>query len=161
MIQVTPNAAQGIVQAVAEIEAPPERVFDAITDPKELEAWWGADDLYRTSDWQIDLRVGGAWSCMAKNVHDGRVTTVRGEYLAVERPRLLECTWLASWEGFARTVIRYDLEPIAIGTRLSVLHRGFPTPEACNGHAAGWTNVLGWLAGHVGAHVRAHIGATR
>ena len=48
------NVDGGVVKAEIEIEAPPERVFHSLTDPGELAAWWGSDDMYRTHDWQID-----------------------------------------------------------------------------------------------------------
>lgn len=55
----TADVAKGIVNVAIEIAAPPAAVFRALTDPKELEQWWGADDSYRTRDWRIDLRRGG------------------------------------------------------------------------------------------------------
>lgn len=48
-----------IVQEI-EIAASPERVFQALTDPEELKAWWGAEGVYRVTLWTADLRVGGA-----------------------------------------------------------------------------------------------------
>src|SRR6266511_4467226 len=67
----TANVEQGTINAVVDIAARPEAVFRALTDPKELEAWWGSEDTYRTSDWKIDLRVGGQWSCAAKDPSGG------------------------------------------------------------------------------------------
>jgi uncharacterized protein YndB with AHSA1/START domain len=140
------DVAVGTVHAVVEIAAPPEKVFHALTDPRELAAWWGSDDTYRSFDWQIELRTGGKWSCRTRNARDGGQMSVRGEYLVVEPPRLLVCTWLPSWENFAPTTIRYELEATAKGTRLSVTHTGFASRAACESHAQGWTQVLAWLS---------------
>src|SRR6266540_578764 len=115
----TANVEQGTINAVVDIAARPEAVFRALTDPKELEAWWGSEDTYRTSDWKIDLRVGGQWSCAAKDPSGG-TQTVKGEYLAVDPPRLLEYTWLPSWEDFAPTTVRCELEATSTGTRPAV-----------------------------------------
>ena len=41
------------------IAAPPERVFEALTDPKQMAQWWGEKELYKVSESKIDLRVGG------------------------------------------------------------------------------------------------------
>jgi uncharacterized protein YndB with AHSA1/START domain len=70
---------------------------------------------------------------------------VRGEVLAVDPPRLLEVTWEPSWEEYKRSIIRYTLEKVPGGTRLRLFHRELPSEESTNGHAEGWTRVLGWL----------------
>jgi len=140
----------GTVTAVVEIDAPPEVVFRALTDPAELETWWGADDAYRTFDWHIDLRPGGEWSCQARNAGE-RLSSVRGRYITVDPPRVLEYTWQPSWEGFAETTIRHELVRVDGRTRLSVTHSGFGKRGAsCNEHAAGWNRVLAWLTSYLG-----------
>jgi uncharacterized protein YndB with AHSA1/START domain len=145
-VTVSTDLEQGTVHAIVEIAAPPEAVFNALTDPAQLERWWGSDQDYRTSDWVVDLRVGGQWSCQATNTGDGRSSSVRGEYLAIEAPRLLEYTWCPSWEGFQSSTIRCELEPTATGTRLTIDHGGFQQrPTSASGHAEGWQRVLGWL----------------
>jgi len=147
----------GTVRATVEIAAPPEAVFRALTDPGELARWWGSPDLYQTEDWKVDLRPGGSWSCQARSAEGS--SEVRGQYLAVEPPRLLEYTWEPSWEQYRQTVIRCTLEPVPGGTRVSVLHRGFTAEESTRGHADGWTRVLGWLAGRFGGPLSARASA--
>ena len=78
------NVDGGVVKAEIEVSAPPERVFQAITDVTELPRWWGSDEMYRTTDWQVDLRPGGKWSTVAVNA-DGTQSTVGGEYLEAIR----------------------------------------------------------------------------
>jgi uncharacterized protein YndB with AHSA1/START domain len=148
MISSLADVARGTVHAVVEIAAPPEKVFRALTDPRQLAAWWGAD-LYRTYDWQVDLRAGGQWSCQVDNPRTGPAS-VRGEYLEVEPPHTIVCTWSPSWENFATTTIRYELQATGKGTRLKVTHSGFDNPAACESHAKGWELVLGWLGSFAG-----------
>jgi uncharacterized protein YndB with AHSA1/START domain len=93
------NVEAGVVKAEIEIGASPDRVFQALTDPAELAAWWGDAAMYRTYDWQVDLRAGGAWSSRARGA-DGSEMTVGGEYLEVDPPRLLVYTWRPSWDDF-------------------------------------------------------------
>jgi uncharacterized protein YndB with AHSA1/START domain len=143
-MSVVADMANSTVHANLFLAAPRERVFRALTDAKRLAQWWGSPELYRTFDWKIDLRPGGAWGCQVDNpATPGQ--SVRGEYRVVEPPRLLEYTWCASWDGFTITLIRIELEMEGAGTRLVMRHSGFATPEACRGHTAGWERVLGWL----------------
>ena len=51
---ITPD--QDTVLAEIFIAAPPERVFEAITDPSQLAKWWGASGLYRLTETAADLR---------------------------------------------------------------------------------------------------------
>ena len=44
-----------------DIDAPPERVFHAWTDPQQRITWWGDDQVYRCNRFDSDLRVGGKW----------------------------------------------------------------------------------------------------
>lgn len=43
-----------------QVKAPPERVFDAFTDPAHISLWWGPRG-FTTSTLEHDLRVGGRW----------------------------------------------------------------------------------------------------
>jgi uncharacterized protein YndB with AHSA1/START domain len=144
------DVAAGTIHAQVEIEAPPEAVFDALTTPAELASWWGSPSTYRTQDWKVELRPGGAWSCSALRADGALLSTVRGQFLIVERPRLLEYTWLPSWENFAPSTIRYELVATPGGTSMRVTHDGFRgRAAACEQHAAGWNQVLAWLTAHL------------
>lgn len=140
---------EGVIHASIEIEATPEAVWDALTEPAQLSSWWGSSDSYRTFDWQVDLRPGGKWSSQAENVDGSNRGRVYGEYKQVERPSLLAYTWTPSWDDFAETLIVVELTPIANGTRVKVRHSGFAArPASGAAHGEGWKRVLGWLAGH-------------
>jgi uncharacterized protein YndB with AHSA1/START domain len=142
----------GTVHATVEIAATPEAVFRALTDPQELPRWWGSAELYQTHDWTLDLRPGGRWSCQARSAEG--TGEVRGEVLAVEPPRLLEYTWEPSWEQYKQSIVRYTLEKVPGGTRLSLYHRGLASEESTRGHGEGWTRVLGWLVERLAHAVR-------
>jgi uncharacterized protein YndB with AHSA1/START domain len=143
------NVESGVVKAEIEIDAPPARVFHSLTDPTELAAWWGSDDMYRTHDWRIDLREGGSWSVGTRAV-DGTEMTVEGEYIEIDPPRRLVYTWRASWDDFAETTIRIDLQPTPTGTRVLVTHTGFTDrATAAEGTGEGWRRVLDWLGEHI------------
>jgi uncharacterized protein YndB with AHSA1/START domain len=56
---VTPD--QDAVVSEIQISAPPERVFQALTDAGELKHWFGSPDC-PVKFWQFDARVGGRYS---------------------------------------------------------------------------------------------------
>jgi uncharacterized protein YndB with AHSA1/START domain len=144
------------------IAAPPERVFQAITDPAQLQNWWGENGLYRVTERSSDLRPGGKWSATGVNA-DGKRFCVEGEYLEVDPPRRLVQTWSYRNMGPLKTTVYWDLEPQAVhglhpsgpkksgtGTLVKVRHQGFATaPEQAISHGDGWKRVFGWLAAYV------------
>ena len=133
-----------------DIKAPAERVFDALTDPDELVKWWGSDDLYRCEKMERDLRVGGRWRTTGKG-SDGDAFVVEGVYRAIERPHLIEYSWLPSWgtPHDAETLVRFELTERDGTTHLRVTHSGFSSTESRDEHDMGWTRVLGWLRDYV------------
>lgn len=139
---------RGVILARVEIAAPPERVFRALTTD-ELTKWWGADGMYRTTKFTMELRPGGKWRTDGVGA-DGKPFHVEGEVVAVEPPHRLVHTWSPAWDPGPPTRIEYVLEPTQTGTRVTLRHDGFTGRSAsCDGHANGWERVLGWLDGFV------------
>ena len=130
------------------VEEARERVFEALTNPADLAQWWGSDEMYRTFDWKLDLRPGGAWSCQARSA-DGSKSTVGGVYLEIDPPSVLAYTWNPSWDTIAETKVRFTLESAEGGTLVKVEHSGFAAGAVVEGHSEGWKRVLGWLASSV------------
>jgi len=126
--------AHNTVETTIDIAAPPERVFAAQTDPQELAAWWGSDDTYRTHDWHVDPRPDGEWSARTIDP-SGKEGSIRGQFVIVDRPSVLESTWHASWDDIGTTAVRYDLSPAIVhdapGTRLTVTHTALNGFTAC------------------------------
>lgn len=127
-----------------DIEAPPERVFEAWTNPQQRLAWWGDDAVYRGTSMESDLRVGGKWRTEGKNV-SGKPFAVWGEYTRVERPNALAFTWIHDWGEGPATNVLIELTPTSTGTHLKVTHSGFASEATREDHRNGWTRVLGWL----------------
>jgi uncharacterized protein YndB with AHSA1/START domain len=137
----------GVILASVEIDAPPERVFAALTTA-EVAQWWGSPETYRVRRWTADLRPGGAWKAEGAGA-DGKAFSVSGEILEVVPPRLLVQTWSYDWAGGGVTTLRYLIDPIPTGTRVTVRHEGFTKPADAESHERGWEHVLGWLAAHL------------
>lgn len=137
----------GVIYAAIDIDAPPEQVWDALTEPEQLASWWGKRDDYRTFNWQIDLRPGGKWSSEHARVDGTQHGTVHGEYLEVDPPRLLVYTWRPSFDEFRETVIRLELSATASGTHVKLKHSGFvPGGPAAVSHTQGWKRLLDTVA---------------
>jgi len=157
---ITPDQNAVIVEIV--IAAPPARVFEAISDPAQLPKWWGQSDLYQVTKSTMDVRPGGKWRSDGVGA-DGKSFYVEGEYLELDPPRLLVHTWISSYSGTLKTVVRWELEPTDIhglhssgpkkagtGTLVRVRQEGFAGASAqAASHTDGWKRVLGWLEGFV------------
>jgi uncharacterized protein YndB with AHSA1/START domain len=140
------------------IAAPPERVYQALTDPSQTAQWWGQSGQYRVTESKSDPRPGGKWSSDGVGA-DGTKFRVEGEYLEIDPPRRLVHTWISSYSGALKTVVRWDLEPQAIhglqhsgpqkmgmGTLVKLRHEGFAGDlKQATSHGEGWKRVLGWM----------------
>jgi len=158
--QVTPD--NNVILAEIFIAAPPDRVFQALTDPAQMSQWWGEKGLYRITENKVDLRVGGKWSSSGVGA-DGKPFSVDGEYLEIDRPHLLVYTWNPSFYHIVKTTVRCELEArdvhelqhrgpqrVGTGTLVKIRQEGFAGDmEAAVGHSKGWVRVLGWLQAFV------------
>src|ERR1035441_9377877 len=141
---------QDAIQGEVQIAAPPERVFQALTDPRQLMQWWGQKGMYHGTDWKGDVRPGGKWRCEGVSDVDGAPYHVGGEYVEVDPPRLVSYTWVASFSGPLQTLVRWELESSADGTLVRLRHSGFAGAEAAvQGHYQGWQRVIGWMPAFV------------
>src|SRR5690349_15309651 len=94
---ITPD--QDAIIAEVYIAAPPERVFQAMTDPTQVMEWWGQKGRYEHTDCTMDVRIGGKWMSAGVGA-DGTKYRVEGEYLTIDPPRSLTYTWKATFQGF-------------------------------------------------------------
>ena len=123
-------------------DAAPEVVFDAFTDPEAQQERY-AD----APDWIVeatcDLRVGGRWTIAFGPPGDtpARETNV---FQVVDRPRrLVYASTMAMPDGSnIDTRMEVTFEEEAGRTRLTIVQRGFPTPERREEFAGGWSSIL-------------------
>lgn len=135
---------RGLILAAVEVEAPLERAFAALTT-SELTQWWGSPDTFRVIKFTADLRKGGAWRHDGLSA-DGNPFTTEGDVVEIDPPRLLVQTCRYQWGS---TTIRYQLDPILGGSRVTVWHEGFAgQSESCARHVLAWEAVLGGLRDH-------------
>lgn len=135
------HASDSIVKEIT-INAAAERVFDAITDPRQRVKWWGVPGKFQVTHMESDLRPGGQW-LMSGSGEEGKPFTLRGEYRVVERPRLLEFTWRTGLPE-PETVVRFELDEIDGATTVRLTHSGFATDESRQRYQ-GWPWLLALL----------------
>jgi uncharacterized protein YndB with AHSA1/START domain len=109
---------------VAQLAAPPERVWQVWVDPRQLERWWGPPTWPATFTTH-DVAVGGE-SRYHMTGPDGTVAGGWWRFTALDQPRSLEFEdgfcgeGDEPAEGMPVTRARVDLEPAGGGTRMTV-----------------------------------------
>jgi uncharacterized protein YndB with AHSA1/START domain len=144
---VTAPTGNPIVEEIT-IDAPAERVFEALINPDERVQWWGAAGSFQTTHMESDLRPGGRWAMRGLR-GAGQPFTISGEYREIARPHLLVFTWLPDWQGnTATSLVRFDLIEHNGVTTVRLTHSGLSVEALRTGHR-GWPQILGWLRAHV------------
>jgi uncharacterized protein YndB with AHSA1/START domain len=130
---------------VRRLKARPSIVFDALTTPEGIAAWWGPDDGPVLVA-ETDLRVGGRFRVRFRML-DGSEHESSGEYLEVARPRRIAMSW--RWTGGLEdpeeSRLELDLRPIPEGTELTLTHSSLHDEESARGHEQGWSGALAKL----------------
>ncbi len=145
----SPTSNDTIVQEIT-INAPADRIFEALINPAQRVQWWGAKGRFEATHMDSDLRPGGQWS-MRGTGGGGKPFTVSGVYRAVERPRLLVFTWLPSWQGDStESLVRWELDEKNGVTLVRLTHSGLVT-EASRAVHRGWPQILVWLQTYIQA----------
>src|SRR5580693_5495434 len=101
MAQVVVTPDQDAIVSEVEVKAPAERVFRALTDPRQLKLWWNSDEC-QTEFFEMDTRPGGPWGigAMVSNLTvQGRHLFARhAEVLCLYPPRAGAYTRVANWD---------------------------------------------------------------
>jgi uncharacterized protein YndB with AHSA1/START domain len=131
--------------------APPEVVFRAWTDAKQLGEWWGPKG-FTNQVFQVDARLGGA-IYIHMRAPDGVVYPMTGRFMEIDRPhRLVFVTAAIDSEGrpmfkVLNTVIFTRVDG---GTEISLVARVTSTtpaaPQYLAGMSQGWSQSLDRLA---------------
>jgi uncharacterized protein YndB with AHSA1/START domain len=119
------------------IDAPPEGVFELLTDAELLIEWMAPEA-------ELDARVGGQirWTHLEGD-------SVIGNYVELVPARRVVFTF--GWDRPdvavppGSTTVEIDLRPARGGTQLRLVHRGLSGPMA-DAHGGGWSNYLARLA---------------
>jgi uncharacterized protein YndB with AHSA1/START domain len=144
------------IDRTIEIEAPPERVWRALTSAAELSAWFQV-----TIEGEI-APGSQVWMTSVHQQHTGQ--RFRVQFVEMTPPKRFVWQWHpgavdpnVDYSHEPRTTVTFTLEPCEAGTRLSVAETGFDEitlgrrAKAYGDNSQGWTEVLGWLKRYVEA----------
>jgi uncharacterized protein YndB with AHSA1/START domain len=135
------------IEKMIELKAPVDRVWSALADHEQFGAWF---------------RVSLDGPFVPGQASTGHMTYPGYEHLkwqakvvAMEEPRLFSFTWHPyavdpdkDYSGETPTLVEFRLEPIADGTRLTVIESGFDSvpaerrEEAMRMNEGGWTQQV-------------------
>ncbi len=128
------------------IDAEPEVVFDAFTDPAGQEQFYGQDDAGWIVESQCELRVGGVWS-VAFGPSRSELYRHTHVFEVIDRPRRLVLstteTRLNGWTF--DTELEFTFEARDGKTLMTMVQRGFPSAELQAEHQRGLPNAFNRL----------------
>jgi len=124
------------------IDASPQQVFAAFTDPDAMTQWWEVDPGWTVEVRSHDLRAGGTTSLVfgepSAPCHE-RLT-----YTEVAPPHRLR--YLDEFTGPEGTTVSTDVtvsfEARGSTTLMTIVQTGFPTATRRDRHDAGWPRFL-------------------
>jgi uncharacterized protein YndB with AHSA1/START domain len=163
MVNATPGRDAGPDAIVEEIEiaAPPERVFQAITDPMQLRNWWSKEGFSKMDFWEWKPAKGAKYSARWDGAK-GEVFSLRGEIVEFDPPRLLTYTWEPSWSKQPTSLVRWELRAAGGGTHVRVTHSGLGGyPDAIKDYRSGWPDAVAGLKAFVERDARVAGPASR
>jgi uncharacterized protein YndB with AHSA1/START domain len=123
--------------------APAQRVFDAFTSPEVMRRWWHAERDWKTSEAEVDLRVGGEIRVVMGDPKADADYGGGGRYTEIDPPRRLAFTWI--WdddEAATLMLIEIDFEDRDGVTFVRFTHSGLWDEEAVRSHRGGWNGAF-------------------
>ena len=122
------------------LNAPPEAVYAAWTDPKKLVHWFGPDQGPVTKA-ETDVRVGGRFHVVF-HTEDGEEQDVSGIYQEVVPNQKLQFTWAWRTMPERESLVTVLVKPDGDGALLTLIHEQFFDEPARDRHAYGWNGSL-------------------
>jgi uncharacterized protein YndB with AHSA1/START domain len=118
------------------LKAPPQKVYEAWTQPAQMMRWWGGNnEASRTAE--TDLRVGGRFHVGFKG-DDGEQHDVSGIYKEVTPYSRLVFSWAWRTTPERESQVTIDIKPDTDGSILTLTHEQFFNETARDDHARGW-----------------------
>jgi uncharacterized protein YndB with AHSA1/START domain len=131
-----------IAKAGITIDAPPTRVWDALTQPDLIKQYLFGTQV--TTDWRVGSPI------VYEGIWEGKAYKDKGVILQVEPEKLLISTFWSALSGLPDIpenyqTVRYELAADGGGTRLTIVQDNNASPEDANHSAQNWSMVLDGL----------------
>lgn len=128
-----------VATAETEIAAPPEKVWGALTDPKQIEEYMFGSQV--ETDWKPGSRI--VW----RGEYEGKQYEDKGEIVEIEPNRRLKVTHFSPLSGQEDIpenyhTLLYELEERDGSTRVSLSQDNNPSAEAAEHSRANWEKML-------------------
>lgn len=117
------------------IDASPDEVFEALTDPAAQREWWSPSGPVRA---ECDLRVGGG-AHVEWTADEGHTCRAEQIFVEIDRPRLIVYreTVIEPSSPVYECTLTITLEDRDGKTLFTLVHEGFPTPDERDKHQRG------------------------
>jgi len=122
------------------LNAPPERVYAAWTDPEKLKRWFGPEQI-ETLRADADARVGGRFRIVMRGT-DGEEHDVSGVYREVVPNEKIVFTWAWRSTPERESLVTVVIKPEGAGSLLTLVHEQFFDEAARDRHEHGWIGCL-------------------
>ncbi|WP_170330906.1 SRPBCC family protein [Ruegeria arenilitoris] len=104
-----------VLQKTIFLRAEPETVWAYLTDPERLAEWFHKPERPLAAGQKLEMFGTTSGDLL-----------IWGEVRVARPPQYLEYTFTVKPMGDAVSVVKWTLEPVPGGTRLSLLHEGLP-----------------------------------
>jgi uncharacterized protein YndB with AHSA1/START domain len=120
------------------IPATPDEVYDVWIDPKSPGGpWFGATKVI------VNVVVDGLFYLAVG--HESKMWPHYGRFTKLERPKIVEHTWMSESTKGLESVVALTLEKRGAETLVTLRHMGVPDDEEGRKHKEGWDWVLSML----------------
>ena len=127
---------------------PADAAFRAFTRGEDILRWWGDEAIYRTVEWQADVRPGGAWKATFASP-DGQRFTAFGDYRAVQKPSTLVWSFAADWAPGKVKQITMRFAGAPGGSVMTFASDGHTDADDRLADERGWDQIIGWFSAYL------------
>lgn len=156
MADLDPTIQPHTVQITRTLNAPREAVWKAWTEPESIKQWWGPN-TFSCPFAKTDLRIGGKY-LYAMQPPEGKTMWSGGTFMEISKPsrlsytdsfmdekgNIVEASEYGMPEDFARILyVTVTFEEASSGnTRMTLVHKEFPSEELVRDCTQGWNECL-------------------
>jgi uncharacterized protein YndB with AHSA1/START domain len=124
-----------------------EKVFEAWTNPAQLQKWFAVSEGFTTPIAEVDLKVGGRYRLGMKAPGDNPLLVVGGVYQEIVHHERLIFTW--RWESGDRdepeTLVTVEFQEHEGVTNVMLKHELFSDVAQRDKHGEGWAGCFDGL----------------